>query len=124
MNYNKIVKLQETNRYSNREMAKFLKMSDTGYARMIANKTLAVDKLEILAELFKVPIMFFFDKSEPAIYTIPENQYSVEEPATPKCKMCEKLELIVESQRMVIALQEEKILMLEPKKEKLSKSSA
>lgn len=89
MNYNKLGELQTKKNVSNREIAKELEISDTGYKKMIENQTLTVKVLEKLADFYKVSISVFFDDKPLSLY--PENnEMRIVEDYLPKCKACEE----------------------------------
>lgn len=64
MNYSKIEDLRNSKRFSKTEIAGRLGMTLNGYEKMISLKTLNVERLEKLCEIFKVPINYFFDDNE------------------------------------------------------------
>jgi len=64
MNYRKIEELRNSKRFSKTEIAGRLGMTLNGYEKMISLKTLNVERLEKLCEIFKVPVQYFFDDNE------------------------------------------------------------
>ena len=72
-------------------------MSDTGYAKMMANQSCDVATLEAIAKYFKVPVSYFFEdeKYENEIFE-PETGYK-------HCKECSiKLQKINELQELLL----------------------
>ena len=71
MNYSKLKELQAQKNLSNREIAKELEISDSGYNKMIENQTLTVKMLEKLAVFYGVDVSIFF--KEKSSHSYPEN---------------------------------------------------
>ena len=123
MDYSKIIEIQKETKVSNREIAKYLKMSGVGYGKMLDNHTCTVATLEAIATYFKKDITYFFIKDK-VVY--PENHPDLDiindKPISPKYKKCtdpeciedrEILESKIKLQNKVIDLLEEKIEKLE-----------
>jgi len=84
LNYNKLEILREQKKVNKRKIAKQINMSDVGYAKMIENKSCDVATLEAIANYFKVPITYFFDKDENEVNLgEPEEKYN----SCPNCKL-------------------------------------
>ena len=52
IDHSKIKEMQVQRKLSNRKFARMIKMSDTGYAKMIENKTCKMEKLKTIADFF------------------------------------------------------------------------
>ena len=66
MDYSKIKYLQRSNKVSEVGMGDILGISGPGFTKMMINKTCTVEYLEKIADHFKKPITYFFDREEKA----------------------------------------------------------
>ena len=64
MDYNKIWSLINKDESSKRFMAKAIGMSPFGFNKMMENKTMTVQKLEVIAQHFNKSMAYFFDTEE------------------------------------------------------------
>ena len=64
MNYNRIKELQRKTKVTNEELAAVVEMSKVGFEKMLKLETCKVSTIELLADYFKVPISYFYDREE------------------------------------------------------------
>jgi len=64
MDYNKVWSLINKDESSKRFMAKAIGMSPFGFNKMMENKTMTVQKLEVIAQHFNKSMAYFFDTED------------------------------------------------------------
>jgi len=87
MDYNRIWSLINKDESSKRFMAKAIGMSPFGFNKMMENKTMTVQKLEVIAQHFNKSMAYFFD-TEDSIHTF--NAPKASETGCLKCDEKEK----------------------------------
>lgn len=121
MNYNKLKELQIDTKVSVEDMAVIAEMSKVGYEKMLKRKTCTVEKLELIAKHFNVPVSYFFDETGAKPGQRVDEMRVVEELQGKYEILQVKLDgatALVESQKETIAA-----LKGEPKKENLPENS-
>lgn len=88
MNYRKLEELQAKKKVSNREIARDLNISDSGYKRMITDQTITVKMLEKLAEYYQVDINIFFNGNQLKTYSENSKIDFVEDYGHVECSFC------------------------------------
>jgi transcriptional regulator with XRE-family HTH domain len=82
LDYSKIRYLQSKHGLSDRAMAKKIGMSNTGYVKMINNHSCSVETLVYISEVFKKPLLYFFEGDTENYSEDPDNVLS--------CPECQK----------------------------------
>lgn len=80
LDYSKIKSLQNRHELSDREMAKRIGMSNTGYSKMMAKESCTVKTLVNISEAFQKPLYYFFevenrnqtDEAQITLYSCPD----------------------------------------------------
>jgi len=75
IDHSKIKEMQVQRKLSNRKFARMIKMSDTGYAKMIENKTCKMEKLKTIADFFELPVSYFLKENKSDTVSEPSISY-------------------------------------------------
>ena len=133
LNYNKIHSSINFQKTAKRKLAEYMGIADSTLRDRLDRENLTPNDVEKLAAFFGRTIAYYFDKEEKQAETYKEEVENTSALAeTPErydmkeCRMCKTLEALVETQKQVIAMQAEKIEILEqsPKKEEHTSRTA
>lgn len=113
MNYNKLEEIRKVRKLSRQEMVDVVDISISTYKQNLSKKNMTIAVLERIASVLEVPITDFFTELKPnQEHKTPSEISWANEYNTNTLKNMNRL---IESNDRVIALQDEKIEMLEMK---------
>lgn len=101
LNYNKIESVINGAKISTRKVGEILGIPDATYRNRLKKRNLSPDDIEKLADYFKKPISYFFDRED-------KPDIAGEDPAEyrRKCLQCEEKDKIIELQNKLLSLYE------------------